>query len=642
MKLPKPFYRLPVRFDAARLAAELAEMPSAAWADHPNEIPGNTSLRLISVDGAENDEVDGTMLPTQHLARAPYMRQVLASFGVVWSRSRLLKLAARAGVPRHADINHHWFTRVRLHVPIVTHPEVRFHCGGEQVHMAAGEAWLFDNWRLHWVENPVDAERIHLVADTSGSAPFWRLVAAGDTPQAAVHMLRYDPARDPAVLSERTALRPVMPPAEVDLLLGDLKAELTSEDPAGRSDRLARYGDLLDSLRCDWRQLYQLFGEHQSGRAEFEKLRDSVRAASQDLSAGLVMRTNRVPAHKVLEGRVLRALLPPRPSSSRPSASPAPLAPVPPIAVSMDSGSTPSNPPSAQTLSRRDQSRANLSAAAYPFDRPIFIVAAPRSGSTLLFETLAVSDELCTVGGEAHWLVEGLPQLRPGAPGVESNRLDAEHVTGVVATHIHEQLTQHLQDSHGRPVPPGSSLRLLEKTPKNALRVPFFDRLFPDALFLFLWRDPRENLSSIMEAWRSGNWKTYNGLPGFEGPWSLILPPGWPAQSGRSLENIAAFQWQVTNDLLLDDLERLPADRWHSVSYAELIARPAATIERVCAFAGIAFQGPVQARVGAPLPLSRFTQTPPRADKWRRNEEALMRVLPGLNSTWDRLRDLGP
>ena len=152
MKLPKPFYRLPVRFDAARLAAECAAMPAAAWAKHPNEIPGNTSLRLISANGTENDEVDGPMLPTAHLARAPYLRQVLASFGVVWSRSRLLKLSARAGVPRHADINHHWFSRVRLHVPVVTHPEVRFHCGDRSVHMAAGEAWLFDNWRLHWVE----------------------------------------------------------------------------------------------------------------------------------------------------------------------------------------------------------------------------------------------------------------------------------------------------------------------------------------------------------------------------------------------------------------------------------------------------------------------------------------------------------
>src|SRR6266850_1723019 len=39
-------------------------------------------------------------------------------------------------------------------------------------------------------------------------------------------------------------------------------------------------------------------------------------------------------------------------------------------------------------------------------ESPIFIVAAPRSGSTLLFETLARSESLCSVGGEAHWLVE--------------------------------------------------------------------------------------------------------------------------------------------------------------------------------------------------------------------------------------------
>jgi hypothetical protein len=599
MKLAKPFYRLPVRFDVARLAAELSEIPPAAWANHPNDIAGNTSVRLISVDGTENDAVDGTMLPTAHLARAPYLRQVLASFGVVWSRSRLLKLAPRAGVPRHADINHHWFTRVRLHVPIVTHPDVRFHCGGEEVHMAAGEAWIFDNWRLHWVENPVDAERIHLVADTSGSAPFWRLVAMGDAPEAMVHTLGYDPARNASLLTERIALPAVMAPAEVDLLVGDLKSELVSDDPTERAERLVRYIELLDALRCDWRQLYQLFGEDQSGRPEFIKLRDSVRAASQDLGAGLVMRTNRVPAHRVLEGRVLRALLPARPGK-------------------------PARP---------------ASRSARPFERPIFIVAAPRSGSTLLFETLATSEQLCTVGGEAHWLVEGLPQLRPGAPGVESNRLDARHVEGPVAAHIHEQLVLHLKDSRGRPVSPDAGLRLLEKTPKNALRVPFFDALFPDALFVFLWRDPRENLSSIMEAWRSGNWKTYNGLPGFDGPWSLILPPGWAAQRGRSLEHIAAFQWQSTNELLLDDLERLPSHRWQSVSYAELVAKPAATLERLCDFAGIPFAGAVQARVGAPLPLSRFTQTPPGVDKWRRNEEAVLRVLPGITATWERLQE---
>jgi hypothetical protein len=57
---------------------------------------------------------------------------------------------------------------------IFTRPEVRFHCGGEAVHMAAGEAWLFDNWRLHRVENPAPHERIHLVQPQRCHHPYFR------------------------------------------------------------------------------------------------------------------------------------------------------------------------------------------------------------------------------------------------------------------------------------------------------------------------------------------------------------------------------------------------------------------------------------------------------------------------------------
>ena len=64
-----------------------------------------------------------------------------------------------------------------------------------------------------------------------------------------------------------------------------------------------------------------------------------------------------------------------------------------------------------------------------------------------------------------------------------------------------------LQDSQGRKLTSPGALRFLEKTPKNALRVPFFARIFPDARFIFLWRDPRENIASIMQAWRPGNGK---------------------------------------------------------------------------------------------------------------------------------------
>jgi hypothetical protein len=191
--------------------------------------PGNSAIRLISVDGGENDAVNGIMRMTAHLKRSPYLRQVLAGFGVVWSRSRLLRLAAGAVVPAHSDIHYHWFYRVRMHVPIVTLPPVRFTCGAESVHMAAGEAWVFDNWRVHHVENPTDADRVHLVADTWGSAAFWELIAQGAKADAPIQHRNYDPAQTSVPLTERSLLRPVMAPAEMDLLILDLPSELVPE-----------------------------------------------------------------------------------------------------------------------------------------------------------------------------------------------------------------------------------------------------------------------------------------------------------------------------------------------------------------------------------------------------------------------------
>ena len=310
MRLNRPFSRLPIRFDAERMRSEVAALPASAWAKHPNEIAGNSSVRLISVDGAENDDVNGRMRPTEHLVQSPYLCQVLASFGVVWSRSRLLRLAPGASVPRHADINYHWFSRVRVHIPIVTRREVRFRCDTETVHMAAGEAWIFDNWRLHEVENPTDQERIHLVADTSGSASFWQLAAQGDPSSGMLRRHRYDPTWRGAPLTEQTLLAPVMPPAEVDLLMLDLRAELigVSDTPESRA-RLLEYDELLVEFCRDWRQLYALHGESAPGREAFTRLRDGLRTRSQTLGADLIMRTNRAQAHRVLEGRLLRVML---------------------------------------------------------------------------------------------------------------------------------------------------------------------------------------------------------------------------------------------------------------------------------------------------------------------------------------------
>ena len=105
--------------------------------------------------------------------------QVLEALGVTLGRSRLMRLSGQAEVRAHVDINYYWRERMRVHVPIVTTPSVRFQCGEGEINMAEGECWIFDTWREHKVENDASRSRIHLVVDTVGGIRFWDLVEKG-------------------------------------------------------------------------------------------------------------------------------------------------------------------------------------------------------------------------------------------------------------------------------------------------------------------------------------------------------------------------------------------------------------------------------------------------------------------------------
>ncbi len=279
------------------------------------------------------------------------------------------------------------------------------------------------------------------------------------------------------------------------------------------------------------------------------------------------------------------------------------------------------------------------------FDRPVIILAAPRSGSTLLFETLAECVDVWTIGGESHQVIESLPALNPGSGMIASNRLTAEHATERIVGLMRRRFARLLRDRDGREFfnhQQLGPLRFLEKTPKNALRVPFLNSIFPDALFIFLFRDVRANLSSMMEAWRSANWKTYPRLKDWHGPpWSLLLPPGWSAMNGKTIAEICAFQWQSANRTILADLRNLSRDRWITVSYENLLQDQICTVERLCSFADFGIDDHLRNRLSGPLPLSRYTQTNPTMDKWRKNETEILNVLEELEATEAELTALG-
>lgn len=86
----------------------------------------------------------------------------------------------------------------------------------------------------------------------------------------------------------------------------------------------------------------------------------------------------------------------------------------------------------------------------------------------------------------------------------------------------------------------------------------------------------------MFDAWKSGRFVTYPGLPGWKDlSWSHLLVPGWRELRGRSLGEIVTEQWIAATRILLDDLEALPADRWCVADYDRLVSDPQAEIERL-------------------------------------------------------------
>ena len=286
MKLQVPFIQLPLVFDAPALAAEIEALGEAPWKPHPQGFAGNSMLPLIAVEGdPDNESFAGRMQPTAHLARCPSLTHVFASLGVTAGRSRLMRLSGMAEVTRHADQGYYWAERVRVHVPIVTQPTVRFECADAAINMAAGECWIFDTWRQHRVINDATESRIHLVVDTVGGGGFWDLVAQGrphDAPRT-----QWTPRRVPASTvaatfpCESVNVPTVMSPWELNAHLTVLFADAVPHP------NLAPVRQTTLRFARGWQGLWFAHGDRGDGRdayaALLKRFLDEVRAPAQPL-----------------------------------------------------------------------------------------------------------------------------------------------------------------------------------------------------------------------------------------------------------------------------------------------------------------------------------------------------------------------
>ena len=284
---------------------------------HPSRITGNSAVALISRDGGDNDDFDGSMSETPHLQTCPYVRQVIASFGEVFGRSRLMKLAGGAEVSQHVDFNYHWYTRVRIHIPVITNPQVTFYCGDLHTHMKAGECWIFNSWYRHRVVNESDEDRVHLVIDTAGSSRFWEMVRDvekydpfSDSIEIdkLANQLPFNADDDVEILSEQYNVAPVMSPGEVDSLVHDVIRDF-EHNPDNDVALVDAYKTMLVDFTKDWRETWHLYGYQREGWQKYQDAIDKLSGQLHPDNRALVTQSNDIGVNPIIVQRILRAAL---------------------------------------------------------------------------------------------------------------------------------------------------------------------------------------------------------------------------------------------------------------------------------------------------------------------------------------------
>jgi hypothetical protein len=309
MKLTREFIRLPLAFDADRMADEVRALPESAWQAHPTGYAGNRAVPLVSVRGEANDLFAGPMAATPWLKQSPYLCQVLASFQTVFGRSRLMGLAGGSEVPNHSDVNYHWYSRVRIHVPVITYPEVRFYCHDQSLHMAAGEAWVFDNWKMHRVVNPTSQFRVHLVADTVGSSLFWNMIQESldsENQDLARRLIAFSPGEAPKLRFEQVNVMDVMHPIEMEVLAEDLLADLVaSTAESNTKESVQRFVTSVRAFYQDWKSLWVMFGTDAAGWPLYERRRNRTLRELYSIKTPLILSSTGVSAVPVMKARVL-------------------------------------------------------------------------------------------------------------------------------------------------------------------------------------------------------------------------------------------------------------------------------------------------------------------------------------------------
>ncbi len=164
--------RLPRNYDVELLQRDLRTLQEVQRAPQPGPYHKGewTGIALYSMGGKQSTfpSAAGTdhYQETEELQRAPYFKQVLDDLKCPKEVVRILFLPPEGHIKDHFDFHTSFqFGLLRLHIPVVTHPDVVFFIDGQRMTWKPGELWYGDFSKVHSIKNNSSIVRVHMVID---------------------------------------------------------------------------------------------------------------------------------------------------------------------------------------------------------------------------------------------------------------------------------------------------------------------------------------------------------------------------------------------------------------------------------------------------------------------------------------------
>src|SRR3989338_2803754 len=299
--------------------------------------------------------------------------------------------------------------------------------------------------------------------------------------------------------------------------------------------------------------------------------------------------------------------------------------------------------------------------------KPVIIIGCPRSGTSLLFRILSTSNELWSLYRESNDIWNSYYKLT--GKDFKDETLEASDLDEKSRIFLLNEFHKHTINNYPigymireyflkkKPLNPLLNIitsvnltykniflndyRIVEKTPKNCFRIPFIDKLFKNCTYIFLKRDGRANINSLIEGWKLPgkyvrgqaqdiklNIKNYSENNGNYWKWKYVLPPGWENYTDKSLEEVCAFQWIASNKAAIQGLKNIEESRKYTISYEELSENTYETIEKVCKFINVPFSDELK-KISQNPPLVNYV-TKPKKDKWKKNIQMIEKTYSDI------------